>query len=366
MDMGQHSKQNWLLAPFSRFIGNPDQVAVFFALLFVVVSFIFFGGMLAPLLVAIVIAYLLDVPVQKMTSLGLGRTSASVFVFIIFVAVMIMLLVLLLPLLFDQIAALLSEKPSLLDKLKGQLQYLGQTYPDWVSAERMTEITQSIQAELSNLGQWLLSFSWRSLMGLVALVVYSILVPILVFFMLKDKQTILCYFIDRLPKNRNMLSRVWREIDAQLGNYIRGKVLEIVIVATVTYVTFWLLSVPYTLLLSLLVGVSVLVPYVGAAVVTFPVALIAYFAFGASPQFGYVMLAYGVIQALDGNVLVPVLFSEAVSLHAVAIIAAVLLFGGMWGVWGVFFAIPLAVAVKAIMDAWRQSNSVTIEGAGDT
>ena len=64
------------------------------------------------------------------------------------------------------------------------------------------------------------------------------------------------------------------------------------------------------------------------------------------------MVAYTVIQALDGNVLVPLLFSEAVDLHPVAIILAILFFGGLWGFWGVFFAIPLAALVKAVIDAW--------------
>jgi putative permease len=64
------------------------------------------------------------------------------------------------------------------------------------------------------------------------------------------------------------------------------------------------------------------------------------------------MLAYGIIQALDGNVVVPLLFSEAVNLHPVAIIVAVLVFGGLWGFWGVFFAIPLATLVMAVLHAW--------------
>jgi putative permease len=75
------------------------------------------------------------------------------------------------------------------------------------------------------------------------------------------------------------------------------------------------------------------------------------------------MLAYGVIQALDGNVLVPLLFSEAVNLHPVAIIVAVLFFGGLWGVWGVFFAIPLATLVKAVLYAWpsRRAEEPAVE-----
>jgi putative permease len=87
-------------------------------------------------------------------------------------------------------------------------------------------------------------------------------------------------------------------------------------------------------------------------VVTIPVAMVALFQFGVSSEFWYIMLVYMIIQALDGNLIVPVLFSEAVSLHPLYIIIAVLVFGGMWGLWGVFFAIPLATLVKAVMTAW--------------
>ena len=70
--------------------------------------------------------------------------------------------------------------------------------------------------------------------------------------------------------------------------------------------------------------------------------------------------ALDVIQGVDGLVLVPLLFSEAVNLHPVAIILAVLVFGSWWGLWGVFFAIPLVTLIKAIMTAWP-SNRVAIE-----
>jgi putative permease len=109
------------------------------------------------------------------------------------------------------------------------------------------------------------------------------------------------------------------------------------------------------MLLGVVVGLSVLVPYIGATVVTLPVAVIAYFQWGFTGDFGYIMLAYAVIQALDGNVLVPLLFSEVVNLHPIAIIVAVLVFGGLWGFWGVFFAIPLATLVQAVLSAWPRA-----------
>jgi putative permease len=145
---------------------------------------------------------------------------------------------------------------------------------------------------------------------------------------------------------------VWTEMNQQIANYIRGKAVEILIVGAVTYISFAVLGVNYAALLAVLVGLSVLVPYIGATVVTIPVALIGLFQWGLGNEFMVLMIVYAVIQALDGNVLVPILFSEAVNLHPVAIIAAVLIFGGLWGFWGVFFAIPLATLFKAVLYAW--------------
>ena len=106
------------------------------------------------------------------------------------------------------------------------------------------------------------------------------------------------------------------------------------------------------MLLAVVVGLSVIIPYIGATVVTFPVLLVGWFQWGWGGEFITLTVAYLVIQALDGNVLVPLLFGEVVSLHPIAIIVAILVFGGLWGFWGVFFAIPLATLVNAIMRAW--------------
>ena len=85
---------------------------------------------------------------------------------------------------------------------------------------------------------------------------------------------------------------------------------------------------------------------------------VAYSQWGISGEFAYVLIAYTIIQFLDGNILVPLLFSEVVNLHPVAIITAVLFFGGIWGIWGVFFAIPLATLINAVINAWPRVDVV--------
>jgi len=205
---------------------------------------------------------------------------------------------------------------------------------------------------VGTIGQKVLSWSLASVVGVITLLVYLVLLPLLVFFFLKDKEKIIAWIAHLLPEDRKIAVHVWKEVDKQISNYIRGKFIEIVIVWSATYVTFALFGLQYAMLLSVLVGLSVVIPYIGATVVTIPVLLVAWFQWGWSPEFGWLVAAYFVIQALDGNVLVPLLFSEVVSLHPIAIIVAILVFGGFWGFWGVFFAIPLATLVNAVIQAW--------------
>ena len=162
-----------------------------------------------------------------------------------------------------------------------------------------------------------------------------------------------------LPQDRSLASKVWREVDEQIGNYVRGKVWEIIIVWVATYLTFTLLGLEFAVLLSFFVGLSVLIPYVGAVSMVVPVALVAYFQWGWSSQFAYVIIAYIVIQLIDGNILVTLLFSGVVDLHPLAIISAALVFGGIWGFWGLFFSIPLATLVQAVINAWPDSAVVS-------
>lgn len=215
-------------------------------------------------------------------------------------------------------------------------------------------MAENLRSKMSGLGDSVVKFSLASLIGLLTLAIYLILVPLMLFFLLKDKEQMLNAVRRVLPRNRGLAGQVWVEMNQQITNYIRGKVLEMVIVGIATYLVFFIMGMNYALLLAVLVGFSVLIPYIGAVIVTIPVVLVALFQWGIGADFWTLFVAYLVVQGLDGNLLVPVLFSEAVNLHPLVIILSVIIFGGMWGFWGVFFAIPLATLVKAVIHAWPE------------
>jgi len=175
--------------------------------------------------------------------------------------------------------------------------------------------------------------------------------------MLKDRDLLVSFFSGLLPSKRPVLNSIWFEMESQCSNYIRGKFIEIILVGFTSLIAFVFLDLKYAALLAMLVGLSVLVPYVGATLVTIPVLMVGYAQWGWGAEFLWLSIVYAIIQFLDGNLLVPLLFSEVVNLHPVAIISAVLIFGGVWGFWGVFFAIPLATLVKAIYTSWPVSES---------
>jgi len=337
---------------YHRNFSDPQAVILAVMLLAGLLIIIYMGGMLAPLLTAIVLAYMLEAVIGLLENYKMPRLLAVIIVFLLFLFVVMLLLLLIIPLLSQQVTQLIQELPRQLDKGQQALMQLPEMYPQAFNEIQVEEIMGDIQKKITGAGQAFLSFSLASIPVLFALVIYLILVPLLMFFFMKDKKIILEWFRRYLPRERGLTTKVWAEMDQQIGNYVRGKIAEIVIVGAVTYVTFLIMGLNYGLLLAVLVGLSVIIPYIGAAAVTVPVAMIAYFQWGWSAEFAWLMLAYGVIQALDGNVLVPLLFSEAVNLHPVAIIVAVLVFGGLWGLWGVFFAIPLATLVKAVLNAW--------------
>lgn len=338
----------WYNSKFS----DPNAISLVILLGSLALFIALFSSLLMPVFVALALAFLLELPVNKLMKSGISRSGATVIVVTSFLTLSLLAALGFMPLVWKQGSNLLQEVPNMITQGQGYILTLPEKYPDLIQVGQIDDFIVMLNDKLIEWGQIALKASINSISDIVALMVYLILVPLMVFFFLKDKKELLRTMSYLLPKERRMANKVSKEMNQQILNYIRGKVIEILIVGAASTIAFVWLDLQYGVLLGALVGLSVLVPYVGATVVTIPVVLVALFQFGFTNEFGYVMLAYGVIQAIDGNVIVPLLFSEAVNLHPVVIIVAVIFFGGLWGFWGVFFAIPLATLVKAVINAW--------------
>ncbi len=345
---------NW----FKRQLSNPQVVFLALAVIGLLLIISYAGNTLAPVIAAVIIAYLLDNLISRLTILKIPRMLSLWIVFSGFMIFLSSITFGLLPVLYNQLTDVVQQIPTMLTRGQAALMALPELYPDLISSAQVRELSIGLRNQLTESGQALITSSISGAASVITLMIYIVLLPILVFFFLKDKKIILHWVEEFMPKDHELAIRVWGDVDLQIGNYVRGKFWEILIVWIATFTSFVYLDLQYAMLLSVVVGLSVLIPYVGAVVVTIPVALIAWFQWGWSNEFITLVVVYLVIQGLDGNLLVPILFSEVVNIHPIAIIVAVLFFGGLWGLWGIFFAIPLATLVQAIILAWPKLDRV--------
>ena len=335
-----------------RHFSDPQRLILGMMLLVGAALVYFLGNLLAPVFISIIIAYLLDGMVGVLQRFRLPRLAAVSIVFIVFLAGMIVMFLWLIPLAVKQVGQLVQQLPGMLATIQARLLQLPTKYPDVISENHVRQVMEFLNTSISTLGRRALTLSLASVVGLLHLVVYLVLVPFMVFFLLKDKAVILAWGRRFLPDNMDLTESVWQEANVQVTNYIRGKGWELLIIWGVSYIVFSALGLQFSLLVSLFVGLSVIIPYIGVTVMGFVMALVAFIQWGWSSDFISAMVAYAVIQILDGNLLAPLLLSGVVNLHPVAIVVAVLLFGGLWGLWGLFFAIPLATLANAVVKAW--------------
>ncbi len=360
-DVGTERPAAWesLRRWVARDLADPQVFVLALLLVGGLLLILLFGRTLAPLIAALVIAYVLQGPVATLGRLGVPHWAGVTIVFVGFLAFIVFGVLALFPLLSQQLSQLVAQLPSMVATLQEIVLELPSRYPELIRREQIVEISERLQAQVLTLGQFLVSYTLNRIGNLFAIGVFAFIVPLLVFFFLKDRDLIVAWFLRLLPRQRDLAEQVWQEVDQKIGAYVRGKIYEIGILGGATHVTFLALGMPFSALLAVITGLSVLVPYVGVAAAAVPVVFVALVQFGLGSEFAMVVGAYVILQTIDGNLLAPLLISEVVNLHPVAVIGAILFFGGIWGFWGVFFAIPLATLAVAVVNAWprRQDDA---------
>ena len=343
---------NHLSNILKRIFSNEETIVFSLIILLTLIIFSFFIGVLTPFIISVVVAYLLVGLQKRIETYNVSENLATILAFSIFIIIGAAMFVWLIPLLYVQLQSFVLDLPRLFNEFLNFVSTLPAAFPDLVDSDQISVFFQAVSSELSSITQNIVKSSISGIQSTITVLLYIILFPILVYFFLFDRKNIIEGCLKIIPGDRAMLSQVWSEMDVQLSNYVRGKVLEIFIVGIAAAVLFASFGLNYGALLAVLVGLSVLIPYVGAFSITIPIVIIGILQFGLGSQFYLLIGLYLLLQFLDGNLLVPIIFSEAVKLHPIVIILAVFLFGSMFGFWGVFFSIPLATFIKAVWNAW--------------
>ena len=343
---------NHLSNILKRIFSNEETIVFSLIILLTLIIFSLFIGVLTPFIISVIVAYLLVGLQKKIETYNVSENLATILAFSIFIIIGAAMFIWLIPLLYVQLQSFVLDIPRLFNEFLNFVSTIPAAFPDLVDSDQISVFFQAVSSELSSITQNIVKSSISGIQSTITVLLYIILSPILVYFFLFDRKNIIEGCLKIIPGDRAMLSQVWSEMDVQLSNYVRGKVLEIFIVGIAAAVLFASFGLNYGALLAVLVGLSVLIPYVGAFSITIPIVIIGILQFGLGSQFYLLIGLYLLLQFLDGNLLVPIIFSEAVKLHPIVIILAVFLFGSMFGFWGVFFSIPLATFIKAVWNAW--------------
>lgn len=368
--------KNWYLRHFS----TPGTIEFALVLLCIFLIVYYFMWLVGPLVVALCIAYCLDGVVRFLTrKCYMSRTVASSVTMLFFIGLSVSILVFVVPKLLQQGSQFYQTLQSIsaqnISTEKGEdfdsivtsnilpfVENLPDPLPSMMTEGEIKELVNKARlALISNVSNIFNNQIMPSVVNVMSFLVYLVIVPIFTFLMLSNKSQLQSRFVTYiLPSNQRIIHEFWPKLTKQIEGYMRGKLIHITIVSFVNTVAFISFGLHYAILLGIGVGLSVVIPYVGAVIITIPILLVSVFQFGFGYTLVWLLAVYIIIQLLDSNVLTPMLFSKAMNLDAFSILASILIFGGLWGFWGVFFSIPLATFIRTIIVNWPSSSPATL------
>ena len=321
---------------------------IFQILPFMLVIFRFLKAIFGPFIVAMIISYLLNPIVNLLSRRTVPRSVAVLLIYSLFLLSIVVIVINTLPLLEDQLEEMVEHLP----KWNEQIQFMINEYNDHGRDLLPTSIQNAIERSLNRMEQSLGNAVSRLLDGIgntINQFFFALIVPFLAFYMLRDIHAFEKTFKNMIPRaKRKEFFQLLREIDQALGNYIRGQLLVCVIVGVLVYIGYWLIGLPYALILACIVGIFNIIPYLGPVFGAIPAVFVA---FTISPKVVIaVILTNFIVQLLEGNVLSPQIVGRSLHMHPLLIIFALLVGGEIGGIMGLILAVPFFAVGKVMIE----------------
>ncbi len=332
-----------------KILAEPNNLWWFIPAAVVIALLYFLSPILAPFLFAAILAYISNPLVSWLKRHRVPRTLGAVLVMLLLGGLFVLLLLILLPLFIKEVR-LLSER------LPGFLAQLNDNLAPWIKARFGAElqfdlaglkklVNENLQGA-DGLGMKLLASLRIGGLAVLGFVVNLLLVPVVLFYLLRDWNALLAQINELLPRRWHpQLTGVAREIDAVLAEFLRGQIAVMVLMSVLYVSGLWLAGLEFALPIGIITGMLVFVPYVGMLT---GLALATVVALMQFPSIGGVIpvwIVFGIGQTLEGTLVTPLLVGKRIGLHPVAVIFALLAFGQIFGFFGVLLALPASAAL---------------------
>ena len=319
---------------------------------------------LAPFLAGAILAYVLNPLVGRLTGRYLPRIAAVVLVLAIVLALMVALALVILPLFVKELRMMSERLPAF-------LAWINREFAPWLKerfaidfqldVETVKQLAGSLLANNQDLVAGLLGSLKIGGIALLAFVVNLLLVPVVLFFLLRDWNALLARCDGLIPRRQHAKARqILGEIDAVLAEFLRGQMIVMLVMSVYYVAALSLAGLEFALPVGIITGVLVIVPYVGAFTGILLGTIAAVMQFDSLAGVAWVWLAFGIGQALEGMLVTPLLVGQRIGRHPVAVNFALLAFGQVFGFFGVLLALPasaaLLVGLRHLREAYLAST----------
>ncbi len=330
-------------------------------ILFSILSLKFFPMLFAPLFFSIIVVYLFNPLaniIEKKSGLPRGLICGTLM--LILVVFVIFVVVKLFPYLIDQMENAAQKFPDILKKFAKSMKvvndYITRNFSDLIGGiDIMGKIEGLISDSLMNFSRVLLS-SFSSIYDFLVILVYLILTPIFSFYFLKDIKKLEKTFCDLIPvKFRKRVKKKFKRIDKILSSFIRGQAIVVLILAFLYSLGLSVIGLPFAILIGIFAGLGDIVPYFGT-IVGFIVSLIVGFVhFHSLNSLFLILLVFVIVKGSENWFFYPKIVGKNVDMHFVWVIFSIILFGKLFGFWGLVFAIPSSAVFKVFFNDLMKS-----------
>ena len=311
--------------------------------------FTILSAVLTPLVISFILFYLLDPLVSFLEKKNIGRIWSIVALYTVVVALLAWLVIWLIPILSQQLNDLVEATPALFDTITD---FVNDILARFSFNQDQQDIVNEGLSFFENIESNIMGFVTQGFTGVGSIIssvtnvfVILLMVPIILFFLLKDGSNFLVGFMGKVPPgSRKDIASIIRAIDTQVGSYIKGQILIAIINGVLMFIGFTIISLNYSGVLAVAGGFLSFIPYLGPTLTFIPAAIVALTdSFWTLGQLG---LVWAVIQFIEGNLVEPNIMGRRLNVHPVTIILILLIMGELLGLIGMILGVPIYAILK--------------------
>jgi len=343
---------------------------------------------LVPFIIALILSYIFNPIVTFFEKKGISRTWGTILLMIILSLLFILILLFIIPALLDELTGFISQIPVIKTKILELFNILKNhenvAIPEkfqWIKKladytpppelqALMDNLIKKFEESIPDIANTIWNFitnTFSNIIGFILGLLSLIIIPVLMFYMLKEANEIKEFFISLIPeKNKNTVVSLISDIDIALSNFLRGQLLVATAVGVLIGLGLYVIGIKYSLLIGIFAGVTNLIPYLGIIMSISIALLMALFKSPVIYSIISVLIVFGIVATLENSLIAPKILGDSLHLNPLLIMLAIIIGGHLHGFYGMVFAIPAMCVLKVLFDRWYNSINKKEEHTEDT